>query len=84
MKEYQIYLELEKTHQQHFLYPIIFREYIYGLVYGHDFNGSIFSKNLDYDNNSSLLIVKRLITLMDQHNHFIISANDSKKSIFEL
>jgi len=82
MEEYQVYLELDISRQQHLLYPLIFREYIYGLVYGHDFNGSIFLENLDYDNKSSLLIVKRLITRMDQQNHLIISANDSKKNQF--
>ncbi|KAE9610884.1 maturase K [Lupinus albus] len=82
MEEYQVYLELDISRQQHLLYPLIFREYIYGLVYGHDFNGSIFSENVDYDNKSSLLIVKRLITRMDQQNHLIISANDSKKNQF--
>nr|UVF31011.1 maturase K [Genista tridentata subsp. tridentata] len=82
MEEYQVYLELDISRQQHFLYPLIFREYIYGLAYGHDFNGSIFSENVDYDNKSSLLIVKRLITRMSQQNHLIISANDSKKNQF--
>nr|YP_009769985.1 maturase K [Genista tinctoria]QIT00687.1 maturase K [Genista tinctoria] len=82
MEEYQVYLELDISRQQHFLYPLIFREYIYGLAYGHGFNGSIFSENVDYDNKSSLLIVKRLITRMSQQNHFVISANDSKKNQF--
>ncbi|XLS93533.1 hypothetical protein HN51_069541 [Arachis hypogaea] len=64
MKEYQRYLELEldRSRQQNFLYPLIFREYIYGLASGHDFNINrnryILSKNVDYDKKSSLLIVK--------------------------
>nr|QXO02097.1 maturase K [Arabidopsis thaliana]WRH36492.1 maturase K [Euchresta japonica] len=82
MEEYQVDLELDISRQQDFLYPLIFRESIYGLVYGHDFNGSIFAENVNYDNKSSLLIVKRLITRMYQQNHFIISANDSKKNKF--
>nr|AQR57543.1 maturase K [Dicraeopetalum mahafaliense] len=82
MEEYQVDLELDISRQQDFLYPLIFREYIYGLAYVHDFNGSIFAENVDYDNKSSLLIVKRLITRMYQQNHLIISANDSKKNQF--
>nr|APZ85841.1 maturase K [Psorothamnus schottii] len=80
MEEYQVYLELDRSRQQDFLYPLIFREYIYGLVYGHDLNGSIMVENVDYDNKYSLLIVKRLITRMYQQNHFILSANDSNKN----
>nr|AAR18948.1 maturase [Psorothamnus kingii] len=80
MEEYQVYLELDRSRQQDFLYPLIFREYIYGLVYGHDLNGSIMVENVDYDNKSSLLIVKRLITRMYQQNHLILSANDSNKN----
>nr|AQQ72647.1 maturase K [Templetonia egena] len=82
MEEYQVYLELDRSRQQDFLYPLIFREYIYGLAYGHDFNRSNFVENVGYDNKSSLLIVKRLITRMYQQNHLIISANDSKKNLF--
>ncbi|KAL4269709.1 hypothetical protein AHAS_AhasUnG0153500 [Arachis hypogaea] len=61
MKEYQRYLELDRSRQQNFLYPLIFREYIYGLASGHDFNRNryILSENVDYDKKSSLLIVKR-------------------------
>nr|AFP87146.1 maturase [Diplotropis triloba] len=79
MEEYQVYLELDRSRQQDFLYPLIFREYIYGLAYGHDLNRSIFVENVGYDKKSSLLIVKRLITRMYQQNHLILSANDSKK-----
>nr|YP_009706398.1 maturase K [Styphnolobium japonicum var. japonicum]ATO58778.1 maturase K [Styphnolobium japonicum f. violaceum]AYM32382.1 maturase K [Styphnolobium japonicum var. japonicum]USM10796.1 maturase K [Styphnolobium japonicum f. oligophyllum] len=82
MEEYQVYLELDRSRQQDFLYPLIFREYIYGLAYGHDLNRSILVENVGYDNKSSLLIVKRLITRMYQQNHLIISANDSNKNPF--
>lgn len=82
MEEHQVYLELDRSRQQDFLYPLVFREYIYGLAYGHDLNRSIFAENVSYDNKSSLLIVKRLITRMYQQNHLIISANDSKKNTF--
>nr|AAQ91987.1 maturase-like protein [Eysenhardtia orthocarpa]ABT17047.1 maturase-like protein [Eysenhardtia polystachya] len=82
MEEYQVYLELDRSRQQDFLYPLIFREYIYGLVYDHDLNRSILVENVDYDKKSSLLIVKRLITRMYQQNHLIIFANDSNKNLF--
>nr|AIB09152.1 maturase K [Afgekia sericea] len=82
MKEYQVYLERDRSRQLDFLYPLIFREYIYGLAYSHDFNRSIFAENVGYDNKFSLLIVKRLITRMYQQNHLIISANDSNKNPF--
>ncbi|KAL4270132.1 hypothetical protein AHAS_AhasUnG0120000 [Arachis hypogaea] len=80
MKEYQRYLELDRSRQQNFLYPLIFREYIYGLASGHDFNRNryILSENVDYDKKSSLLIVKRLITRIYQQNHLILFDNDSK------
>nr|AKA94421.1 maturase K [Oberholzeria etendekaensis]AKA94422.1 maturase K [Oberholzeria etendekaensis] len=82
MEEYQVYLELDISRQQDFLYPLLFRESIYALAYGHDFYGSFFSENVDYDIKSSLLIVKRLITRMYQQNFFIFSANDLKKNPF--
>nr|AAQ91942.1 maturase-like protein [Dermatophyllum arizonicum] len=82
MEEYQVYLELDRSCQQDFLYPLLFQEYIYGLAYGHDLNRSILVENVGYDNKSSLLIVKRLITRMYQQNHLIISANDSNKNPF--
>nr|AWI43127.1 maturase K [Bryaspis lupulina] len=84
MEEYQIDLELDSSRHHNFLYPLIFREYIYGLAYSHDLNRnrSILVENVDYDTKSSLLIVKRLITRMYQQNHFIIFANDSNKNPF--
>ena len=82
MKEYQVYLERDRSRQQDFLYPLIFREYIYGLTYSHDFNRSIFVENEGYDNKSSLLIVKRLINRMYQQNHLILSAKDSNNNPF--
>nr|BBU53576.1 maturase [Vicia peregrina] len=82
MKEYKVYLERARSRQQHFLYPLLFREYIYGLAYSHNFNRSIFVENVGYDKKYSLLIVKRLITRMYQQNHLIIWANDSNKNSF--
>nr|ARR97120.1 maturase K [Delonix baccal] len=82
MEEFQVYLELDRSRQHDFLYPLIFREYIYALAYDHGLNSSILLENLGYDNKYSLLIVKRLITRMRQQNHLIISANDSNKNPF--
>ena len=82
MEEYQVSLQLDRSRQQNFLYPLIFREYIYGLAYSHDLNRCIFVENVGSDNKSSLLIVKRLITRMYQQTHLIISTNDSKKNPF--
>nr|KYP35084.1 Maturase K [Cajanus cajan] len=44
MEEYQAYLELHRSRYQDILYPLFFREYIYGLAYGH---GSFFVENLE-------------------------------------
>nr|ACC63091.1 maturase K [Senna alata] len=82
MEEFQVYLELDRSRQHDFLYPLIFREYIYALAYDHGLNSSILLENIGYDNKSSLLIVKRLITRMYQQNLLIISANDSNKNPF--
>nr|QBF03623.1 maturase K [Laurus azorica] len=71
--------------QQYFLYPFLFQEYIYALAHGHALNGSILYEpveNLDHDNKSSSLIVKRLITRMHQQNRLIISVNDSNQNRF--
>nr|YP_010852550.1 maturase K [Paratrophis insignis]WGL38876.1 maturase K [Paratrophis insignis] len=80
MAEFQGYLELDRSWKHDLLYPLIFREYIY--VFAHDLglNRSNLLENVGYDNKSSLLIVKRLISRMYQQNHFIISANDSNQN----
>ncbi len=62
MEELQGYLEMDGFRQQYFLYPFLFQEYIYALAHGHALNGSILYEpveNLDHDNKSSSLIVKR-------------------------
>nr|QJU03482.1 maturase K [Magnolia ernestii] len=85
MEELQGYLEIDRSRQQHFLYPLLFQEYIYALAHDHGLNGSIFyepMENFGYDNKSSSLIVKRLITRVHQQNHLILSVNDSNESIF--
>nr|ACR19240.1 maturase K [Alangium ridleyi] len=82
MEEFKRYLELDKSQQHDFLYPLIFQEYIYALAHDHGLNRSILLENAGYDNKSSLLIVKRLITRMYQQNHLIISTNDSNQNPF--
>nr|AAQ91920.1 maturase-like protein [Rhinotropis californica] len=78
MEEFQGYFELDKSRQHDliYLYPVLFREYIYALAYDHGLNRL---ENSGYDNKSSLLIVKRLITRMYQQNHLIFFPNDSNK-----
>nr|UDP56668.1 maturase K [Pseudomorus brunoniana] len=80
MAEFQGYLELDRSWKHDLLYPLIFRESIY--VFAHDLglNRSNLLENVGYDNKSSLLIVKRLISRMYQQNPFIISANDSNQN----
>nr|AFB18192.1 intron maturase [Sarracenia flava] len=88
MEEFKRYLELDISQQHDFVYPLIFQEYIYALAHDHGLNGSILLGNAgyDYDNKSSLLVVKRLIThlitQMYQQNHFIVSSNDSNQNHF--
>ncbi|KAB2020084.1 hypothetical protein ES319_D07G043100v1 [Gossypium barbadense] len=69
MEEFQVYLELNRSRRHDFLYPLIFREYIYALAHEHGLNKSmIFFENQGYGNKFSSLIVKRLILRMDQQN----------------
>nr|QWY88856.1 maturase K [Milicia regia] len=79
MAEFQGYLELDRSWKYDLLYPLIFREYIY--VFAHDLglNRSNLLENVGYDNKSSLLIVKRLISRMYQQNHFIISDSNQNQ-----
>nr|BBB05550.1 maturase K [Dioscorea collettii] len=78
MEELQGYLEKDGSRQRHFLflYPLLFQEYIYTLAHDHDLNGSIFVGILDYDNKSSSVLVKHLITRMYQQNYLIYSVDD--------
>nr|ASL68980.1 matK [Leucomeris decora] len=82
MEKFQSYLGLDRSQQHYFLYPLIFQEYIYVLAHDYGLNRSILLENAGYDNKSSLLIVKRLITRMYQQNHLILSVNDSKQTPF--
>nr|QWL17021.1 maturase K [Plantago brasiliensis] len=85
MEEIQRDLQLDRSRQQDFLYPLIFQEYIYAFAHDRSLSRSFLSENQDsenqvYENKSSLLIVKRLITQMYKQNHFLISTNDSKQN----
>nr|YP_009270893.1 maturase K [Perilla frutescens var. hirtella]AMR74705.1 maturase K [Perilla frutescens var. hirtella] len=82
MEKIQRYLQLKRSQQHDFLYPLIFQEYIYVFAHNRALNRSILSENPGYDNKSSLRIVKRLITRMYQQNHFFISLNDSNQNPF--
>nr|YP_009861185.1 maturase K [Orontium aquaticum]QIU82875.1 maturase K [Orontium aquaticum] len=85
MEELKGYLEKDRSRQQHFLYPLLFQEYIYALAHDHGFNGSIFYESMEilgYDNKFSSLLVKRLITRIYQQNYLINSVNDSNQNRF--
>lgn len=83
MEEFQVHLELAGSQQHDFLYPLLFREYIYALAHDHGLNRSRISlENGGYDNKSSSLSVKRLITRMYQRIPLSISANDSNQNQF--
>nr|ATL59856.1 maturase K [Sabicea diversifolia] len=82
MEEIQRYLQLYRSQQHGFLYPLLFQEYIYALAHDHSLNRSSLLENPGYDNKSSFLIVKRLITRIYQQNHFSIFANDSNQNPF--
>nr|YP_010375405.1 maturase K [Pontederia africana]QXU59271.1 maturase K [Pontederia africana] len=86
MEELQsCFLEKERSWQQHFLYPLLFQEYIYVFAHDHGLNGSIFYESvnfLGYDKKSSAVLVKRLIIRMYQQNHLICSFNESNQNRF--
>nr|AAP87849.1 maturase [Pinguicula gigantea] len=82
MEEIKSYLQPERSQQHDFLYPLIFQESIYAFAHDRDFSRSMLSENPGYDNKSSLLIVKRLITRMYQQNHFLISPTDLNQNSF--
>ncbi len=80
MPKFQGYLELDRFWKHDFLYPLIFREYIYAFAHDRGLTKSSLLENVGYDNKSSLLIVKRLITRMYQQNHLILVAHDSNQN----
>nr|YP_010584011.1 maturase K [Brocchinia hechtioides]YP_011021187.1 maturase K [Brocchinia reducta]AAU87050.1 maturase K [Brocchinia reducta]UZT28362.1 maturase K [Brocchinia hechtioides]WQM20860.1 maturase K [Brocchinia reducta] len=85
MEELQEYLEKDRSRQQHFLYPLLFQEYIYAFAHDHGLNDSIFYEPVEilgYDNKSSSVLVKRLIIRMYQQNYLINSVNYSNQNGF--
>ena len=80
MEEFQGYFKLDRSRQHDFLYPLIFREYIYALAHDGGLNRSVLFENAGYDNKFSSIIVKRLINRMYRQNFLIISANDSNQN----
>nr|CBV65706.1 maturase K [Mammillaria dioica] len=81
MEEFKRYIELDRSGQHNFFYPLIFQEYIYVFAYDHGLNKSILLENAG-DKKYSLLIVKRLINRMYQQTHLILSANHSNQNDF--
>nr|CAP19843.1 maturase K [Aa hartwegii] len=60
--------------QQNFLYPLLLQEYIYSLAHDHSFKSFLFYEPVEilgYDNKSSLVLVKRLITRMYQQKSLL-------------
>nr|BAN14409.1 maturase K [Narthecium ossifragum] len=85
MEELEGYLEKDGSRQRHLLYPLLLQEYIYALAYDHGLNSSIFYESIDifgYDNKSSSVLVKHLITRMYQQNYLIYSVNNSNQNRF--
>nr|ACZ25889.1 maturase K [Cymbopetalum torulosum] len=85
MEELQRYFEIDRSRQQCFIYPFLFQEYIYALAHYYALNGSIFYEPMEilgYDNKSSSLIVKRLITRLHRQNRLIISINELNQNRF--
>nr|ATL77025.1 maturase K [Utricularia benjaminiana] len=81
MEQIKTYLQIKGFQQQDFLYPLIFQESIYTFAHDRCLSRSILP---GYDNKSSFLIVKRIITRMYQQNKFVISHNDSNQNPFFL
>nr|YP_009407311.1 intron maturase K [Aldrovanda vesiculosa]ASA46300.1 intron maturase K [Aldrovanda vesiculosa]QBC71183.1 maturase K [Aldrovanda vesiculosa] len=70
------YLELSRSCQHDFFYPLILQEYIYALAHDHGLQKKKILDNADYEKKYSLRIVKRLITHLSQQDYFIFSTND--------
>nr|YP_010273587.1 maturase K [Dichondra micrantha]UKO31995.1 maturase K [Dichondra micrantha]BDR61547.1 maturase K [Dichondra micrantha] len=78
MEEIQKNLQLERSQQYNFLYPLLFQEYIYALAHDRGLNRSIFFENTGSETKLSFQIVKRLIARMYQQIH--LTTFFSKKS----
>nr|AWO76696.1 maturase K [Skeptrostachys congestiflora] len=78
-------LKKKTFRQQNFLYPLLLQEYIYSLAHDHSFKSFLFYEPVEilgYDNKSSLVLVKRLITQMYQQKSLISSVNYSNLKRF--
>nr|UDZ59621.1 maturase K [Sagittaria guayanensis] len=87
MEEFQKYFKRHRYWQEHFLYPLLFQEYIYALarIHNHVLKGSFFYESgeiLSYDKKSSFILVKRLILRMYQQNFSVHSSNESHQNGF--
>nr|ACO34908.1 maturase K [Cleistanthus tomentosus] len=80
MEEYQNFFDLNRSRKRNFLYPLIFREYIYRLAHEHGLNKSIWLEKGHSEKKSSLLVVKRLISRIYRQNYLIISPNKSNQN----
>nr|YP_010268181.1 maturase K [Rhodiola stapfii]UIF94882.1 maturase K [Rhodiola stapfii] len=72
MEEVKGSLDLDKSRQHDFLYPLIFQEYISAFAHDHR---SVLLENGDYDKKLSFLLLKRLINRMYQQNHLALFTN---------
>nr|YP_007476028.1 maturase K [Dasypogon bromeliifolius]AFA27752.1 maturase K [Dasypogon bromeliifolius]AGE93093.1 maturase K [Dasypogon bromeliifolius] len=85
MEELQEYFEKDRSRQQHFLYPLLFQEYIYAFAHDDGLTSSLFYepvKIFGYDNKSSSVLVKRFIIQMYKQSYLIYSVNDSNQNRF--
>nr|DBA06398.1 TPA: maturase K [Pollia condensata] len=83
MKELQVYLEKNRSWQQHFLYPLFFHEYIYVFAHDRGLNGLNFYEPVKIiDNKYSSVLVKRFIFRMYQQNFLIYWFNGFKRNQF--
>nr|QBC71795.1 maturase K [Drosera indica] len=84
IEEIQGYLELSRSCQHDFFYPLILQEYIHVLAHDFDFSKRILLESADSDKKKySLRIVKRLITRL--YEEMILFTNSSyfhEKSFF--
>nr|YP_009863964.1 maturase K [Corsia dispar]AKP49400.1 maturase K [Corsia dispar]QKE31449.1 maturase K [Corsia dispar] len=82
MEELQGYLEKDRSRQQHFLYPLLFQDYIYALAHDYALNSTIFYEPMEgYDSKSSSVLVKRLIIRIYQQNYFIYLVNNQNRFV---
>nr|YP_010036274.1 maturase K [Cotyledon tomentosa]QQW46816.1 maturase K [Cotyledon tomentosa]QWX90315.1 maturase K [Cotyledon tomentosa]WQN00154.1 maturase K [Cotyledon tomentosa] len=79
MEEVKGYLELDKSRQHDFLYPLIFQESISAFAHDHR---PVLLENVDYEKKWSFLLLKRLINRMYQQNHLALFTNGSNQNKF--